>query len=279
MNVKFAGLDIGGKNFTVIAGPCSVENEDQMMQASHAVKAAGAHIIRGGLYKLRTRPDAFQGLGRDGFGLVKQAKQKTGLPFLTEITSAAQVELLADVADFIMVGTRNMYNYDLLKELGRVKVPVVLKRGMSAKVEEWIAAAEYIARGGNDKIILCERGIRTFETATRNTLDLAGALWIKQRSSLPVIVDPSHGTGIPALIPGMAAASLAAGLDGVMVEVHPMPSAALSDGAQALTTEQFADMMDKLKRLGEVCNRPIDVTAGMVPAKNAASDNTVSGLQ
>lgn len=262
MNVKFAGLDIGGKNFTVIAGPCSIENEDQMMQASNAVKSAGAHIIRGGLFKLRTRPDAFQGLGRDGLSIVKQMKQKTGLPFLTEITSASQVEMLADIADFIMVGTRNMYNYDLLKELGRVRVPIVLKRGMSARVEEWINAAEYIARGGNDKIILCERGIRTFETATRNTLDLAGALWVKQRSSLPVIVDPSHGTGIPALIPGMAAATLAAGLDGVMVEVHPMPSAALSDGAQALTTEQFSDMMDKLKKLGEVCNRPVSTPGG-----------------
>ena len=189
--------------------------------------------------------------------MVKSAKHKTGLPFLTEITSASQVEALVDVADFIMVGTRNMYNYDLLKELGRVRIPVVLKRGMSAKVEEWINAAEYIARGGNDKIILCERGIRTFETATRNTLDLAGALWVKQRSALPVIVDPSHGTGIPALIPGMAAATLAAGLDGVMVEVHPMPSAALSDGAQALTTEQFSDMMVKLRVLGEVCGRPL----------------------
>ncbi|MBY0518449.1 MAG: 3-deoxy-7-phosphoheptulonate synthase [Bacteriovoracaceae bacterium] len=262
MNVKFAGLDIGGKNFTVIAGPCAVENEDQMLQASNAVKAAGAHVLRAGLYKLRTRPDAFQGLGRDGFPIVKLAKQKCGLPFLTEITSASQVEALADIADFIMVGTRNMYNYDLLKELGRARVPVVLKRGMSAKVEEWINAAEYIARGGNDKIILCERGIRTFETATRNTLDLAGALWVKQRSALPVIVDPSHGTGIPALIPGMAAATLAAGLDGVMVEVHPMPSAALSDGSQALTTEQFADMMEKLKRLGEVCNRPVHAPGG-----------------
>lgn len=264
MNVKFAGLDIGGKNFTVIAGPCSVENEDQMMQASNAVQAAGAHIIRGGLFKLRTRPDAFQGLGRDGVAIAKLAKQRTGLPFLTEITSPSQVEMLADVADFIMVGTRNMYNYDLLKELGRVRVPIVLKRGMSARVEEWINAAEYIARGGNDKIILCERGIRTFETATRNTLDLAGALWVKQRSSLPVIVDPSHGTGIPALIPGMAAATLAAGLDGVMVEVHPMPSAALSDGSQALTTEQFADMMDKLKKLGDVCNRPINAPKGQL---------------
>jgi 3-deoxy-7-phosphoheptulonate synthase len=262
MNVKFAGLDIGGKNFTVIAGPCAIENEDQMMQASHAVKAAGADVLRGGLYKLRTRPDAFQGLGRDAFPMVKSAKTKTGMPFLTEITSASQVEALVDIADFIMVGTRNMYNYDLLKELGRVRIPIVLKRGMSAKVEEWINAAEYIARGGNDKIILCERGIRTFETATRNTLDLAGALWVKQRSALPVIVDPSHGTGIPALIPGMAAATLAAGLDGVMVEVHPMPSAALSDGAQALTTEQFSDMMVKLRVLGVACGRPLTSPGG-----------------
>ncbi len=262
MNVKFAGLDIGGKHFTVIAGPCAIENEDQMMQAAHSVKAAGAHVLRGGLYKLRTRPDAFQGLGRDAFPMVKQAKLKTGLPFLTEITSASQVEALTDIADFIMVGTRNMYNYDLLKELGRVRIPIVLKRGMSARVEEWMNAAEYIARGGNDKIILCERGIRTFETATRNTLDLAGALWVKQRSSLPVIVDPSHGTGIPALIPGMAAATLAAGLDGVMIEVHPMPSAALSDGAQALTTEQFSDMMERLKKLGDVCNRPVHAPGG-----------------
>jgi 3-deoxy-7-phosphoheptulonate synthase len=257
MNVKFAGLDIGGSQFTVIAGPCSVENEDQMLQAANAVKTAGAHILRGGIYKLRTRPDAFQGLGRDALPIVKAAKLKTGLPFLTEITSPAQVESLSEVADFIMVGTRNMYNYDLLKELGRARVPIVLKRGMSAKVEEWMNAAEYIARGGNDKIILCERGIRTFETATRNTLDLAGALWVKQRSSLPVIVDPSHGTGIPALIPGMAAATLAAGLDGIMIEVHPMPSAALSDGAQALTTEQFGDLMTKLVALGKVCNRPV----------------------
>ncbi len=262
MNVKFAGLDIGGRNFTVIAGPCAVETEDQLMQAANAVKAAGAHVLRGGLFKLRTRPDAFQGLGRDGLPIVKTAKQKTGLPFLTEVTSVSQVEMLAENCDIIMVGTRNMYNYDLLKELGRVKVPVVLKRGMSAKVEEWMLAAEYIARGGNDKIILCERGIRTFETATRNTLDLAGALWAKQRSALPVIVDPSHGTGIPALIPGMAAAALAAGLDGVMIEVHPMPSAALSDGSQALTTEQFSDLMAKLKKLGEVCNRPLTPPPG-----------------
>lgn len=257
MNVKFAGLDIGGPRFTVIAGPCSIENEDQMMQSANGVKAAGAHVLRGGLFKLRTRPDAFQGLGRDGVGLIKQAKLKTGLPFVTEVTSVNQVEMLAEVVDFIMVGTRNMYNYDLLKELGRVRVPVILKRGMSARVDEWMLAAEYVARGGNDKIILCERGIRTFETATRNTLDLAGALWVKQRSSLPVIVDPSHGTGIPSLIPGMAAATLAAGLDGVMVEVHPVPSAALSDGAQALTIEQFDDMMVKLKALGQVCNRPL----------------------
>lgn len=257
MNVKFAGLDIGGKNFAVIAGPCSIENEDQLMQAAHAVKASGANILRGGVYKLRTRPDTFQGLGRDAFPLIRQAKAKTGLPFLTEITSASQVEALADVADVLMVGTRNMYNYDLLKELGRVRVPIVLKRGMSAKLEEWMMAAEYIARGGNDKIILCERGVRTFETATRNTLDLAGALWVKQRSALPVIVDPSHGTGIPALIPGMAAATLAAGLDGVMIEVHPVPSAALSDGSQALTIEQFSDLMDRLKKLGDVCHRPV----------------------
>ncbi len=257
MNVKFAGLDIGGPQFTVIAGPCAVENEDQMLQASNAVKTAGAHILRGGIYKLRTRPDAFQGLGREALPIVQAAKASTGMPFLTEITSASQVEALSEVADFIMVGTRNMYNYDLLKELGRARVPVVLKRGMSAKLEEWINAAEYIARGGNDKIILCERGVRTFETATRNTLDLAGALWVKQRSALPVIVDPSHGTGIPALIPGMAAAALAAGLDGVMVEVHPHPAAALSDGAQALTTEQFGAMMDRLTILGKACQRPV----------------------
>jgi 3-deoxy-7-phosphoheptulonate synthase len=258
MNVKVAGLDIGGKNFTVIAGPCAVESEDQMLQAAHSVRAAGAHILRGGLYKLRTRPDTFQGLGRDGFSIVREAKKKVNMPFLTEVTSVAQVEALADIADILMVGTRNMYNYDLLKELGRVKVPIVLKRGMSARLEEWILAAEYIARGGNDRIILCERGVRTFETATRNTLDLAGALWVKQRSSLPVIVDPSHGTGIPALIPGMASATLAAGLDGVMIEVHPLPSAALSDGSQALNIEQFNDMMEKLKALGDVCQRPLE---------------------
>jgi 3-deoxy-7-phosphoheptulonate synthase len=236
-------------NFTVIAGPCSVESRAQITEIANFVKSQGVSVLRGGLYKMRTRPDSFQGLGTEANDFLEQVKKETGLRFISEVSDPRQIEAIESVVDMYQVGTRSMYNYALLQELGRTGKPVLLKRAFSALISEWVAAAEYIRRGGSSDIILCERGIRTFETATRNTLDLNAVAWLKKNTDYQVYVDPSHGTGQPALVKPMALAALAAGADGLLIEVHPSPSQALSDGDQALNFDQFADLMRSVKTL------------------------------
>lgn len=251
-----SGEKIGGGNFLVMAGPCSVENEDQLMKVAIKVKAAGAQVLRGGAFKARTKSHSFQGLGKAGIDLLMKAKQVTGLPIVTEIQDIRHLPLYEDV-DIIQVGTRNMFNYELLKELGKIRKPVLLKRGMAATVEEFLCAAQYIRDGGNDQIILCERGIRTFEPSTRNTLDISAVPEIQRRSDYPVIVDPSHGTGRQCLVEPMAMAAAAAGADGLMIEVHNDPSRAFSDGAQSLTPEDFEHLMQNvgtIRKAWELCD-------------------------
>lgn len=248
--VKVAGVEIGaGRRRVVVAGPCAVESEEQIMSTARAVKAAGADMLRGGAFKPRTGPHTFQGLKEEGLKLLALASRETGLPFVTEVMSPDTVELVAGYADILQVGARNMQNFDLLREVGRIRKPVLLKRGMSATIEEFLAAAEYILAEGNPWVILCERGIRTFETATRNTLDLAVVPLIKELSHLPVMVDPSHATGRRGLVPPMAKAALVAGADGVLLEVHPDPEKALSDGPQSLTLQGFERLMEEMRRL------------------------------
>lgn len=248
--IKVAGLEIGaGRRPVIMAGPCAVESEEQIMKTARAVKAAGAQLLRGGAFKPRTGPHTFQGLREEGLKLLAKASRETGLPFVTEVMSPDTVGLVADYADLLQVGARNMQNFDLLRELGTIRKPVVLKRGMSATVEEFLAAAEYILAEGNPNVIFCERGIRTFETATRNTLDLAVVPLIKELSHLPVMVDPSHATGRRSLVPAMAKAALVAGADALMLEVHPDPEKALSDGPQSLTLGGFDKLMHELDRL------------------------------
>jgi 3-deoxy-7-phosphoheptulonate synthase len=230
----------------IIAGPCSVESEDQILAAARAVKAAGAVALRGGAFKPRTSPKGFQGLGLEGLKLLAMAKAETGLPIVTEVMEIGQIDLVAEYADILQIGSRNMQNFALLKEVGRAGKPVLLKRGLAATLYEWLSAAEYITASGNDQVILCERGIRTFETHTRNTLDLGIAVAAKQLSGFPVIVDPSHATGRKELIPALSKASLAAGIDGLIVEVHPDPDSALSDKEQQLTPEEFVALMQHL---------------------------------
>ncbi|MEJ5187281.1 MAG: 3-deoxy-7-phosphoheptulonate synthase [Candidatus Geothermincolales bacterium] len=236
-----------GREFVVIAGPCSVESEEQVVETARLVKEAGAKLFRGGAFKPRTSPYSFQGLGEEGLRMLALAREETGLPVVTEVLDVRDIELVYRYADVLQVGARNMQNFLMLKELGRQDKPVLLKRGMSATVEEWLLAAEYILREGNRKVILCERGIKTFETGTRNTLDISSVPVVKRNSHLPVIVDPSHATGVRELVPPLARAALAAGADGVMVEVHPRPQQALCDGAQSLTPEEFKEMMEDLK--------------------------------
>ena len=237
---------MGGPQFTVIAGPCSVESREQFFQTSSFVKSQGAQALRGGLFKLRTDPSTFQGLGVNAYQLAKEVKSELGLPFISEITDPRQMNDLDDVVDAYQVGSRNMHNYSLLKELGMSNKPVLLKRGLAALFKEWILAAEHIVKSGNDQIILCERGIRTFETSTRNTLDLNSVALAKQETHFPVLADPSHGTGMASLVTPMALASAAAGADGLLIEVHPDPSKALSDGFQSLNFEQFENLMNRL---------------------------------
>jgi len=240
--VDIAGNKIGGGNFQIIAGPCSVESEEQVCQIAKDVKAAGANLYRGGAFKPRTSPYAFQGMRSEGINLLLKAKQESGLPIVTEVMDISHLHLFEDV-DVIQVGARNMQNFELLKELGRLDKPILLKRGLSSTLKEFLMSAEYIMAGGNEKVILCERGIRTFETATRNTLDLASIPLLKEKTHLPIIVDPSHATGIASLVKPMAMAAAAAGADGLMIEVHNDPAHALCDGAQSLTPEQFADVV------------------------------------
>ena len=238
---------VGGARFTVIAGPCAVESRDQMRRTAAAVQAAGAAGLRGGAYKPRTSPYSFQGLGEPGLRLLREAADETGLPAVTEVVEVQDVELVERYADAFQCGARNMQNFRLLKALGQSRKPVILKRGMAARVEDLLLAAEYILAEGNPNIILCERGIQTFETATRNTLDLNAIPFIKQRSHLPVIVDPSHGTGLREFVAPMAKAAAACGADGLLVEVHCDPEAALSDGRQSLAPHQFATLMRELE--------------------------------
>jgi 3-deoxy-7-phosphoheptulonate synthase len=246
---------IGGGRFTVIAGPCAVESRQQMLATAVAVKSAGAHALRGGAYKPRTSPYSFQGLGREGLEILRDVSQQSGLPAVTEVVDAGDVELVEEYAAAFQAGARNMQNFRLLQALGRSRKPVILKRGMAAKVDDLLLAAEYILAEGNPNVILCERGITTFETATRNTLDLNAIPVIKQRSHLPIVVDPSHGTGFRELVPAMAKAALACGADGILVEVHHDPPNALSDGRQSLFPEQFAAMMRELRTIADAVGK------------------------
>ena len=246
--VRVGGLRIG-LDFVLIAGPCSVEDEAQTLLVARLVKAAGAQILRGGAFKPRLSPYDFQGLGEDGLKILKAARDETGLPVVTEVMDARHLDLVQGYADILQIGSRNMQNYSLLKELGRAAKPVLLKRGMNATLEEWLNAAEYVLSGGNANVILCERGIRTFETYTRNTLDLSSVPAVKETSHLPVVVDPSHATGRASLVRPMSLAAVAAGADGIMVEVHPRPAQALSDRDQQITPESFAELADAVRGL------------------------------
>jgi 3-deoxy-7-phosphoheptulonate synthase len=240
------GITVGGGKPVVIAGPCSVESRDQILDTARAIRAAGAHMLRGGAFKPRTSPYSFQGLGEEGLKLLAEARDVTGLPVVTEVMGDADIPLVSAYADVLQVGSRSMQNFRLLQALGKCSQPVLLKRGLAATLEEWLHAAEYIVSGGNDRVILCERGIRTFEVYTRNTLDLGSALAAKQLSHLPVIADPSHGSGRRDLVPGLALAAMAAGLDGVIVEVHADPDRALSDADQTISTGEFVQLMNQL---------------------------------
>ena len=246
--IEAGGAKIGGGNFAMIAGPCSVESEEQIIGVAQAVKAAGATILRGGAYKPRTSPYAFQGLGTQGLDLLRAAREATGLPICTELMDLRHLDEFHDI-DMIQIGARNMQNFDLLKEVGKTDKPILLKRGLSSTIQEWLMSAEYIMSEGNEKIILCERGIRTYETATRNTLDLSCVPILHELTHLPVVVDPSHATGKAKLVAPMAVAATAAGADGLMIEVHNDPAHALCDGAQSLTPDQFAALA---KRVGTI---------------------------
>ncbi len=258
--VKVGTTPVGRDTFTLIAGPCAVEDEDQTVAAIESARAAGATILRGDVYKPRTSPYSFQGLGERGLEILEEMRRRTGLPFVIEVVDLHQVAHVAEVADCIRIGTRNAQNFELLKEVGLAHKPVMLKRGLAMTVEEWLQAAEYVAQRGNSDIILCERGIRTFEPATRNTLDLAGMAVAQQESHLPVIVDPSHAVGKRALVAAMARAAVAAGADAVMIDVHPNPEAAMVDGAQALLPEEVVELGAQLAMiataLGRTPNRP-----------------------
>lgn len=246
--VDVRGVKIGGSNLVVMAGPCSVESHDQLFETARAVKVAGADMLRGGAYKPRTSPYDFQGLGIEALEWLKEASHETGLPVVTEVMSEADVEVVAGYADMLQIGARNMQNFSLLRQIATVNLPVLLKRGPSATVKEWLLAAEYLLAGGNSQVVLCERGIRTFETGTRNTLDLAGLALARELSHLPVIADPSHGTGLRSLVPVMSKAAVGAGADGLMIEVHPCPERALSDGPQSLDLPGFAQLMQSLRQ-------------------------------
>jgi len=240
--INVAGIEIGGDKPVYIAGPCSVESREQILSTAKALKEIGADIIRGGVFKPRTSPYEFQGLGIEGLKYLKEAGELAGMPIITEALGEGHVEIVNEYSDIIQIGSRNMYNYSLLKLVGETKKTVLLKRGLSATVEEWLMAAEYIAKSGNENIILCERGIRTFNNHTRNTLDLSAVVIAKKETGLPVIVDPSHGTGVRELVAPMSKAAIACGADGLIIEVHPEPEKALCDGAQSLNFDQYKDL-------------------------------------
>ena len=255
--VRIGNVAFGGSTFRVVAGPCAVENRDQLRNSAQAVKQHGATALRAGAYKPRTSPYGFAGHGPAGLDLLREIGDETGLPVVTEVMDTADLDLVAEKADALQIGARNMQNFALLRAVGKADRPVVLKRGMSAKIEELLLAAEYLLAAGNDQVILCERGIRTFETATRNTLDLNAIPYLKQKTHLPVLVDPSHGTGIRDLVTPMALAAAACGADGILVEVHENPAVALSDGAQSLYPNQFAALMETLRPIVQAVGRQL----------------------
>lgn len=257
--VQVNGEVIGGKELAIIAGPCSVESREQLMATAEAVREAGAKFLRGGAYKPRTSPYAFQGMKEEGLALLREAKERTGLKIVTEAKDSRTLPIVAEVADIIQIGARNMQNYSLLEAAGEIRKPVLLKRGIAATIEELLMSAEYIMARGNRQVILCERGIRTFEPYTRNTLDLNAIPVVKKLSHLPIIVDPSHGIGMWDGVTAMALAGIAAGADGIMVEVHPHPEAALSDGAQSLKPARFREMMERLRMIATAVDRTVSI--------------------
>lgn len=253
--IKVGNTTIGPGSLTIMAGPCAIESQDQLMKTAYAVKKAGANFLRGGAYKPRTSPYSFQGLEEEGLRYMKEAHEATGLNVICEVTSARAIESAVKYVDMLQIGARNMQNFVLLKEAGRAGLPVLLKRGLCATIDEWLNAAEYIMSEGNENVVLCERGIRTYETATRNTLDISAVPVLRSRTHLPVIVDPSHATGVRAYVAPLAKASIAAGADGLMIEVHPNPACALSDGPQSLTFEQFEQLTTELRPYAELSGR------------------------
>lgn len=255
--VNVNGVAVGGPEFVVMAGPCAVENREQVLTAARAVKNAGASILRGGAFKPRTSPYSFQGLGEEGLKILLAAKRETGLPIVTEVISPELVPLVSEYADVLQIGARNMQNYALLEACGKIRKPVLLKRGMMSTVEEMLMAAEYILSNGNQQVILCERGIRTFENSTRNTLDISAVPVIKRNSHLPIIIDPSHAAGHTEFVPALALAAVAAGADGLIVEVHPCPETAWCDGVQSLSVEKFSEMMASIRAVAAAMGRPV----------------------
>lgn len=255
--VKVNGIPIGGKEVIIMAGPCAIENKDQLIQTARIVRAGGAAILRGGAFKPRTSPYSFQGLGAEGLKMMAEARSDTGLSVVTEVMDTRQVEVVARYADILQIGSRNMQNFPLLKEAGQFPKPILLKRGMMATIDEYLHAAEYIMAHGNPSVILCERGIRTFESATRFTLDLNAIPLLKERTHLPVIVDPSHGTGIRSIVPSMAKAAVAAGADGLLLEVHYRPEEALCDGSQSLYPDDFGMLVEDLNKVAEAIGRSV----------------------
>jgi len=253
--IQIDDLKIGGNNFVIMAGPCAVESHEQLLETAHAVKNAGAQILRGGAFKPRTSPYSFQGLEEEGLKYMAQAREETGLKIVCEVTSTEALLKAEKYVDIIQIGARNMQNFALLKEVGKTKMPVLLKRGLAATIDEWLNAAEYILSEGNANVILCERGIRTYETSTRNTLDISAVPVVKSKSHLPIIVDPSHATGVREYVAPLSKAAVAAGADGLMIEVHPNPEIALSDGPQSLTPAEFKNMCDELKPYIELSGR------------------------
>ena len=253
--IEVGNTKIGPGRLTMMAGPCAIENHDMVIETAIAVKKAGAEFLRGGAYKPRTSPYAFQGLEEEGLQYMKEARDETGLNIVCEVTSLRALETAVKYVDMIQIGARNMQNFELLKEAGRAGIPVLLKRGLSATIDEWLNAAEYIASEGNPRIVLCERGIRTYETATRNTLDISAVPVIRAKSHLPILIDPSHATGVRAYIEPISKAAVAVGADGLIVEVHPCPSCALSDGPQSLTFEQFEQLTENLKPYATLAGR------------------------
>ncbi len=255
--IKVRDVEIGGKHIAVMAGPCSVEGEDQIIGVAKSVKEAGANILRGGAFKPRTSPYSFQGMAEDGLKLLEKARNETGLPIVTEVLNPRDLELICKYTDIVQIGARNMQNFSLLKEVGLIDKPILLKRGLANTIDEWLMSAEYILAGGNRQVILCERGIRTFETATRNTLDLSAVPVVKSKTHLPVIIDPSHGTGYWQYVGDLAKAAVAVGADGLMIEVHNQPEIAFSDGAQSLKPKKFATLMDELRPIAKAVGRTI----------------------